>query len=213
MRFTALAYDNFVNRQTGFGTVEELNRITLDEVRQFYQTYYVPSNAGLSLVGDFDSGKARERIRHYFESIPARPTPPAPDVREPGRSAEKRETVSQPGVPTPLIFIAWQVPRGMDTDWFALKGLSDVLGGNGAARLQNSLVKDASVASSATIGLEESAGPNFLIVQVLMTPGKDPGQAERMVYQEMSAWLVRACRRRNWSVWRPIRFADAHSTR
>ena len=127
-QFEALAYDNFLNQQTGFGTNEELNRATVDEVRQFYQTYYTPSNAGLVLVGDFDSAKARERIKHYFESIPARPAPPAPDLREPGRTAEKRETVTEPGIPNPLIIMAWQVPKGMDPDWFALKGLSDVLG-------------------------------------------------------------------------------------
>ena len=184
-QFEALAYDNFLNQQTGFATNEELNRATVDEVRRFYQTYYTPSNAGLVLVGDFDSAKARERIKHYFESIPARLAPPAPDLREPGRTAEKRETVAEPGIPNPLIFMAWQVPKGMDPDWFALKGLSDVLGGNVASRLQNSLVKTAGVANTASTGLEASAGPNLLIVQVLVASGKDPAQAERMVYEEI----------------------------
>jgi predicted Zn-dependent peptidase/predicted Ser/Thr protein kinase len=184
-QFEALAYDNFVNRQNGYGTIEELNRATVDEVRQFYRTYYTPSNAGLALVGDFDSAKARERIKHYFESIPARPAPPKPDLREPGRTAEKRETVGEPGIPNTLIIAAWQIPQGMDPDWFALKGLGDVLGGTGASRLQNSLVKTAGVAITATVGVEASAGPNLLLVQVLVAPGKDPAQAERMVYEEI----------------------------
>jgi zinc protease len=184
-QFEALAYDNFVNQQTGYGTIEELNRATVDEARRFYQAYYMPSNAGLALVGDFDSAKAREQVKHYFESIPARPAPPAPDLREPGRTAEKRETAGEPGIPNTLIFMAWQVPQGMDPDWFALKGLGDVLGGTGASRLMNSLVKTAGVASSVSVGLEASAGPNLLIVQVLVAPGKDPAQAERMVYDEI----------------------------
>jgi zinc protease len=184
-QFEALAYDSFVNQQTGYGTIEELNRATVDEVRQFYQTYYTPSNAGLALVGDFDSANARERIKHYFESIPTRPAPPDPDLREHGRTAEKRATVSEPGIPNSMIFIAWQVPQGMDPDWFALKGLSDVLGGTGASRLQNSLVKTAGVATTATVGLEASAGPNLLIVQVLVASGKDPAQAEKLVYDEI----------------------------
>jgi predicted Zn-dependent peptidase len=184
-RFNLLLYSNFANQQTGFGTVEELNRVTMDEVRQFYQTYYTPTNAGLVLVGDFDSAKARERIKHYFESIPARPAPPDTDLREPARTAEKRETDSEPGIPNPLIIVAWQAPRGLDPDWFALKGLAEVLGGTALSRLQNSLVKTAGVASTATVGLEGSAGPNLLLVQVLVAPGKDPAQAERMVYQEI----------------------------
>jgi zinc protease len=184
-RFDALAYDSFVNQQSGFGTIEELNRATMDDVRKFYQTYYTTSNAGLVLVGDFDSGKARERVRHYFESIPARATPPATDVREPGRTAEKREVASEAGIPAPLTIVSWQVPPTTDPEWFAVERLGEVLGGNGAARLQNSLVKTASVASSVTVGLENTAGPNLLVVQLLIAPGKDPAQAEGLAYEEI----------------------------
>jgi zinc protease len=184
-RFNALAYDNFVNQQSGYGTFEELNRATVDEVRQFYRTYYMPSNASMALVGDFDSGKARELVKHYFDGLPNRPAPPAPDLREPGRTGEKRETEAVAGIPTPMIIIAWQVPSATETDWYALQRLADVLGGTAGARLQNSLVKTASVVSSATVGLQESAGPNLLTVQLLMTPGKDPAQAESMVFQEI----------------------------
>jgi zinc protease len=184
-RFNALAYDNFVNQQSGYGTVEELNRATVDEARQFYRTYYMPSNASMALVGDFDSGKARELVKHYFDGLPKRPAPPAPDLREPGRTAEKRETEAIAGIPAPMIIIAWQVPAATETDWYAIHGLAEVLGGNGGARLPNALVKTASVASSALVGLDESAGPNLLTVQLLLAPGKDPAQAERMVYEEI----------------------------
>lgn len=184
-RFNALAFDNFVNQQSGFGTVEELNRITAEEALKFYRTYYTPSNAGLVLVGDFDSAKARERIRHYFESVPARPAPPATDLREPGRTAEKREAAGEAGTPAPLVIVSWQVPPATDPDWFAVERLGELLGGNAAARLQNSLVKTASVASSVNLGMENTAGPNLFVVQLLIAQGKDPAQAERLVYQEI----------------------------
>jgi predicted Zn-dependent peptidase len=90
-------------------------------VRQFYQTYYPPSNAGLVLVGDFDAAKARERVTHFFASLPTRPAPPDPDSREPGRKAEHRETVTERGVPAPLLIIAWHAPSALDSDWLALK--------------------------------------------------------------------------------------------
>jgi zinc protease len=183
--FKTLAYDNFVNQQSGYGTIEELNRATIEEVRQFYRTYYLPSNASMALVGDFDSGKTRGLVKKYFDDLAARPAPPAPNLHEPGRVAEKRETVATAGIPTPLILIAWQVPAATETDWYALQRLADVLGGTGAARLQNSLVKTASMATQVTVGLDESAGPNLLSVQLLMAPGKDPAQAERMVYEEI----------------------------
>jgi zinc protease len=186
-RLNLLAFDNFVNQQSGLGTVEEVNAATVEDVRKFYQTYYTPSNAGLMLVGDFDSAKARERIKHYFEDIPARPAPPATDTHEPDRTAEKRATTAEPGIPAPLIVIAWRVPAATDPDWFAIKRLGEVLGGTSAARLHTSLIKTSSVASSLSVGLEDSAGPNLLLVQLITAPGKDLAQAESLVYKEIAA--------------------------
>jgi predicted Zn-dependent peptidase len=184
-RFGALAFDNFVNQQSSYGSIDELNRLTMEDVRNFYQTYYTPSNAALVLVGDVDSSKARERIRHYFESIPARAAPPPPDAGEPGRTAEKREPGSEPGIPGPIVFVAWRVPSATDPDWFAIKRLGEVLGGTGAARLNNSLVKTAGVASGAVVQLGDSAGPNPLVAELIIAPGKDPAQAESLMYQEI----------------------------
>ena len=184
-RFPTLFFDNPANQQSPYGTVEELNRATLEDVRAFYQTYYTPSNAGLVLVGDFDSAKARERIRHYFEDIPARGAPPATDLREPARSAEKRELVTEAGVPAPLVLMAWRMPAATEPDWFAVKRLGEVLGGTSAARLNNSLVKTAGVASNVSVSLTDSSGPNLLQAELVIAPGKDPAQAENLVNQEI----------------------------
>jgi hypothetical protein len=132
-RFNSAAFDSFVNQQNGSPSVEELKRIMLDEVRQFYREYYTPSNAGLVLVGDVDPAKARERIRHHFEEIPGGNAPPPVDTSETPRTAEKRETVTEAGVPTPLVVAAWRAPGAIDPDWFVLKRLGELLGGNSAA--------------------------------------------------------------------------------
>jgi predicted Zn-dependent peptidase/predicted Ser/Thr protein kinase len=184
-RFNALAFDNFVNQQSGYVSVEELNRATLEDVRKFYQTYYTPSNAGMVLVGDFEAAKARERVEHFFAGVPARPAPPEADVREPGRKAERRETVTEPGSPAPLVLIAWHVPAATDPDFFALKRLGEVLGGSNAGRMNNTLVKTAGVAAQVVVGLDSSAGPNLISIQVMMAPGKDPAQVIPLVDQEI----------------------------
>ena len=146
-RFNSLAFDKFANQQSTFGSVDDMNRATLDDVRKFYQTYYTPSNAGVVLVGDFEPAKARERIKHYFEGIPARPKPPEVDLREPERTAEKRDSALEVGIPSPVAIISWQVPPATDPDWFPLMRLAELLGGNSGARLQNSLVKTAAIAT------------------------------------------------------------------
>jgi predicted Zn-dependent peptidase len=92
---------------------------------------------------------------------------------------------SEAGIPAPLIVLSWQTPSATDPDWFALERLAEALGGTGVARLQNSLIKTAGVASSVTVGLESGGGPNLFIVQVLVAPGKDVAQVEKSVHEEI----------------------------
>jgi len=185
LRFHNITFDNYRNQQTGFVPAEELNRATAEDVRRFYEAYYMPSNATLALVGDFDPAKARERIKHYFEGIPARTAPPAPDLSEPPRSAEKHESTTEAGVPAPVVMIAYHVPGCKDADWMPIKRLSEVLGATSAARLPDSLVKTAGVSSNVSVQLGDSVGPNVLYVEIIVAPGKDAAQAESFAYQEI----------------------------
>jgi serine/threonine protein kinase len=187
LRFPSLVFDNFKNQQTGYATVEELNRYTLDDVRKFYQTYYAPSTAGLVLTGDFDPAKARERVEHFFASVPARPEPANPDINESGRSAERKETATESNIPSALVLMAWRTPDPMNADWMPIKRVGEVLGGNSAARLNNALIKTAGVATTVACSLDTSAGPNLLLVQVVMAPGKDPSQVLPLVDQEIES--------------------------
>ena len=184
-RIAELAHQNFPNQTNTFGTVADISAATADDVAQFYQTYFAAANAGLVLVGDFDSKTAKARIRHYFESIPARaPTPPA-DVSEPARTAERRENMTDPRIQAPTVIMAWSTPSATDPDWFAVKRFGEVLGASEAARLQSALVKGAGVAAGAQVNLEDTAGPNLLFVTLVVAPGKDPAQAEKLALLEM----------------------------
>ncbi|MEO8370724.1 MAG: insulinase family protein, partial [Candidatus Solibacter sp.] len=165
--------------------IEDTNRATPEDVRKFYQTYYTPSNAVIVLVGDFEPAKARDRIKHYFEGIPARPKAPETDLKEPERTQEKRESAPEAGIPAPVTIISWRVPPVTDADWFPLMCVGEVLGGNTAARLQNSLIKTAAIATVAQVGLENSAGPNLFVFQLMIAPGKDAAQAETLAYEEV----------------------------
>jgi serine/threonine protein kinase len=183
--FGSVAFDNFRNQQSGFVTPAEYQRFTLDDVRSFYQSYYVPANAAIALVGDFDPAKARERIQHYFGSIPKRSAPAMPDIHEPVRSAERRETIAGPGIPATVVVGVWQAPAATDPDWFVLKRVAEVLGGNSAARWTNLLMKTAGVAAGVNVGLDSSAGPNLLTASVTLAPGKDPAQIVPLMDQDL----------------------------
>jgi zinc protease len=107
------------------------------------------------------------------------------DLKEPERNAEKRESAPEAGIPSPLTIISWQIPPVTDPDWFPLVRLGEVLGGNSGARLQNSLVKNAAIATTATVGVENTAGPNLFVIQLMIAPGKDAAQAEALAYEEI----------------------------
>src|ERR1017187_8742402 len=88
-----LAYDNFAYKHSTMGSMADLNAARLEDVAQFFKTYYAPNNAVLALVGDFKTPEALEKIRKYFEDIPAQPAPPPVDVTEPGQTAERRTVI------------------------------------------------------------------------------------------------------------------------
>src|SRR5262245_62381382 len=77
------AYDNFAYQHSVIGSMEDLNAATVQDAVDFFRIYYAPNNAVLSLVGDFEMNAALNLIKKYFESIPAQPVSPVPDVNEP----------------------------------------------------------------------------------------------------------------------------------
>lgn len=185
LRLIELSFDAIPNQRTRFPAVEHWNAATAEDVKAFYEKHYTPANAALAIVGDYDDAKARELIRKYFEPIPKRDAPARRDIREPGRSGEKREVISDPQMSSTFVQISYRVPSATDPDWFVIKRLGEVLGANEAARIPAALVKNAGVASQAVVNMEDSAGPNLFSVVAIVAPGKDPAQVERLVYEEI----------------------------
>jgi zinc protease len=180
-----LAYSNPINQRTPYGTQEDLAKVTAQEAADFQIKYHGPSNAGMSLVGDFEPKTVRERIRHYFDNIPARPAPPAPNVSEPARTTEARRTIVDPSAQAPLLLIAWRVPPPSDPDWFTLFTLCGVLAANDAARLPAALVKGSGVASIVSMDIETNSAPDLIVAQVIALAGKDLSQVESLFYKEI----------------------------
>ncbi len=180
-----LAYDNPINQRSRYGAQEDLAKITAQEAQEFQTKYEGPWNTGMSLVGDFDPKTVRERIRHYFESIPARPAPPVPNVTERARTAEARRTIVDLSAQAPLLVIAWRVPPPTDPDWFVLFTLCGVLSANDAARLPAALVKGSGVASLVSMDIETNSAPDLIVSQVLAIAGKDLSQVESLFYKEI----------------------------
>jgi len=118
-----LLYDNFAYKHSVIGSMEDLNAATVEDVAQFFKTYYAPNNAVLTLVGDFNTRDAIERITKNFERIPRQPNPPGVDMTEPEQKAERRATVDDVLARSARVDLAFKAIPGNTRDFYALQVL------------------------------------------------------------------------------------------
>ena len=134
------------------GSMEDLSAASLDDVREFFATYYAPNNAVLTVAGGFEADDAMRMVERHFGPIPPNPTlPPPPDMSvEPIMGSELRETVPDQ-VPLPRIYMSHRAPV-FGTDAFdALDVAADILGSGRASRLYASLVREQRLAQDVSV--------------------------------------------------------------
>ncbi len=180
-----LAYDNFAYKHSTIGSMEDLDRATVEDARKFFATYYAPNNAVLALVGDFQTDEALALVKKYFEDIPPHAPPPPVNTKEPVQKAERRKTIEDPFAQTPRIDIVYKIPPGNTPDWYALDVLGDVLSSGDSSRLYQLLVKEKEVAVGVSAGPDERRGPALFYISVSVRPGKSLADVEKLVYGEI----------------------------
>ena len=132
------------------GWPEDVRAATLDDVRDFFATYYHPANASLAIAGDVGADDAIRAARAYFEEIPAGPapppvTPPAPAAREPNRALVLEDRVG-----SPRLYLGWITPRLFGPRDAELDLAAMVLGGGKSSRLNRALLQDRRLATDVT---------------------------------------------------------------
>jgi zinc protease len=153
-------------------------------VAQFFKTYYAPNNAVLALVGDFKSSEAIEKIKKYFEDIPAQPAPPPVDMTEPAQTKERDTTIEDSFARLPRLDIVYKAVPGNTPDWYALDMLGDILFGGQSSRLYQKLVKEKEVALQVAGGIDMRRGPALFQAFAMLKPGENAGEVEKLIYEE-----------------------------
>jgi len=152
-KMQALVYpDAHPYHHSTIGSMEDLSAASLEDVGEFFATYYAPNNAVLTVAGDFETDEALAMIGRHFGPIPANATlPPAPDMTvDPLIGGGVRETVPDQ-VPLPRLYLAHRIPP-FGTDAFdALDVAADILGAGRASRLYASLVREQRLAQDASV--------------------------------------------------------------
>jgi zinc protease len=145
----ALAFKAHPYEAPVIGWMEDLKRITSDEIRAFYKRYYVPNNALVVAVGDFKPPEVLEKIKAAFGRIPRGTDPPAVTAEEPPQNGERRVVVQRREARLPQIYMAYHVPNHRSKDAYALEMLSMVLSGGRASRIYRNLIQDRQLALDA----------------------------------------------------------------
>ena len=128
-------------RWTPGGSPEYINQAELSEFMEFYKTFYVPNNATLSIAGDINIKETKKWIKEYFGSIPKGTKEiPRPDVVEPKKTAEVRDTVYD-NIQLPAVVMGYHMPQQGDADYYAMSMLSQLLSQGESSRFQK-VIKD-----------------------------------------------------------------------
>jgi predicted Zn-dependent peptidase len=179
------AYDNFAYKHSTIGSMADLNAASVEDVASFFKTYYAPNNAVLVLVGDFNPTEAMAKIEKHFGAIPSQPAPPVPDMTEPPQTAERRKLLEDPLAQLPRLDIVWKIPQGNTKDYYALSVMGQILGGGQSSRLYQKIVKEKQLAVQVAAGGQERRGPGLAQCVALAGPGKDLGEIEKVIYEEI----------------------------
>ena len=169
------------------GSMEDLDAASLEDVRNFFSTWYAPNNAVLTIVGDIDEAEIYASVQKYFGGIPARPTlPEHPDLTlaQP-LGGEVRKTVMDK-VPDPRLHLAFRAPVLADPDLEAVGIATQILASGRGSRLYRRLVRDEQLAQDVELSLLPFVGGASLIVGgATLRPGADQDRLERTFIEEL----------------------------
>lgn len=159
------------------GYMTDLQNATVDDVKNFFRQYYSPSNATMTIAGDFQPATARALVTKYFADLKAGAKIPRPVVTMPVLSAEKR-IAYEDRVQVPRLYFTWPTVGNDNPDAIALRFLAQVLAGSRTARLTKALVydKQSAAAVQAFNNDNENAG-NFVLI-ITPRPGNTLTQLE-----------------------------------
>jgi zinc protease len=173
---------------TVIGSMEDLDAASLEDVREWFQTYYTPSNAVLVIAGDIAVEEARKRVERYFGEIA--PGPPIAHQRSwiAKMTGEHRET-AEDRVPQARIYKVWNVPGYGATDLHRLRLAAGILSYGKASRLYKRLVYDDRIATQVAAYLDEREIGSQFVVVATAREGIELSRVEKAIDEELDRFL------------------------
>jgi zinc protease len=167
------------------GSMKDLDAASVEDVREFFKTYYVPNNCTAVLVGDFDSKEALNLVTQYLGRVPKSDKPVPRDVpKEPPQTKEKRVTI-QEDWPLPAVVVAYHITFDGNPDSYPLHVASKVLSDGQSSRIYRKLVYEKGIALAAFGGGNLIEDPNLFYAVAIVQPGHTTQEAADALIGEL----------------------------
>ena len=166
-------FQSYPYKYLPIGSMTDLNAATVADVKAFFDTYYVPDNASLIIVGDFDPKAALEQARKYFGRIPRSKGVPRVKADEPPQKELRTLTKNDPKAPLPAVASAFKLPSRGHADTYALQVAFDILSTGESSRMYRRLVYEEQSAVAAQAQLLLLEGPSIGFLFGVANQGKD----------------------------------------
>jgi zinc protease len=186
LKMDEMVFRNWANSHSSIGSMEDLDAASIDDVKQFFNTYYAPNNAVLAIAGDIDPAQTEALVRKYFGTIPRQPSTPPIDVSEPEAAAEAKSATTDPLAQVPALAIAWKIPARNSADFYPIALLKSMLFDGESARVYRALVKEKELAIEVTGTLEARRGPGQVAVLAVHKVTIRPEAVEALIEAEIT---------------------------
>jgi len=182
-KLLSTAFDAHPYRDPVIGWASDIERLTVDDIEQFYRTYYVPNNAVLALVGDVDADHAINIIKKYFSHIPKGKEPPRVHTTEPKQKGEKRVELEFDAKPE--VYIGYHVPTYPHRDAYVLDVISAILSRGRTSRLYKKMIERDKIALLATTSNWTGRYPQLFVFHGKPKAPHTTEELERSFYEEI----------------------------
>ena len=174
------AYERSPYRWNTVGFMADIQQITLEQARAYFNTYYAPDNAVLVLAGDVDTGAAFKLVERYFGKIPRQPPPKPVDDREPPQDGERRVVVRK-HAELPAVLMGYHGVSATDPDRAPLDVAARILAEGESSRLHEDLVRKHELATEVAADLEWGIAADLFAVYAQARPKKTAAELEARI--------------------------------
>ena len=171
------------------GSMDDLNKASLDDVKQWFRDNYGPNNAVLVLAGDIDLATAKAKVAKWFGDIPSGPAVKAVEVPVPTLPSPVAKTIKDQ-VATTRIYRMWAIPGLDNPDYLPLSMSGIVLGGLSSSRLDDALVRRDQLAVRVSADAQVFAQGGQFSVEADVKPGTDPAKVAAALDAEVGRYLA-----------------------